>query len=50
MLDRGWLSDPARQFPIKVDPTVYTDIWGVCELVSGADANVSNCTGGSDPV
>lgn len=50
VLDAGWLADPVHQFPVRVDPTVYTDIWGVCELVSGADANVSNCTDGSDPV
>lgn len=50
VLDGGWLADPAREFPVKVDPTVWTDIWGVCELVSGTHANVSSCTDGSDPV
>lgn len=43
-VDAGWLSDPARVFPVAVDPTVTGEPDGVCTLVSGASANTADCS------
>ncbi|WP_160165541.1 DNRLRE domain-containing protein [Conexibacter woesei] len=44
VLDRAWLSDPARAFPVVVDPTTtWEGPARVCEIKSGAAANTSNC-------
>lgn len=42
-LDRAWLTDAARSYPVVVDPTVYTNPVGVCEITSGFAANLSRC-------
>lgn len=42
--DDGWLEDPARRFPVQVDPTTYIGRDTVCELVSGSSADTSTCT------
>lgn len=44
-LDDKWLDDPDRAWPVSADPTVYLDPTAMCELVSGASANVSACQG-----
>ncbi|MFD0684575.1 hypothetical protein [Actinomadura fibrosa] len=35
-LDRGWLADPARAFPIKVDPSVEINTAGTSMTVTGS--------------
>lgn len=43
VVDPAWLRDPARSFPVVVDPTVYEGAEGMCELISGDYANSSWC-------
>jgi len=50
LLSRKWLDDPNRKFPVRIDPTVYTGSSNSCELVSGADADVSRCGDNQTPV
>lgn len=43
-LDRAWLDDPARRFPVRVDPTVGGEAERGCQLISGSQANVNECS------
>ncbi|MFL5911696.1 MAG: DNRLRE domain-containing protein [Gaiellaceae bacterium] len=56
-IDRGWLGDPARKYPVMVDPAVIhmenkgDTRWREsgadldCQITSGSGANTNNCTG-----
>jgi YD repeat-containing protein len=44
-LDADWLANPARQFPVVVDPTVYSGWEHVCEIRSGARSTTTGCDG-----
>ena len=37
--DRDWLVDPARRFPVEVDPTVYVGAQVDCHIDSGAPSS-----------
>lgn len=43
-LDKTWLEDPERQYPVRVDPTVGGEPQRGCQLISGSQANVSECS------
>jgi hypothetical protein len=44
-LDRAWLTDPRRVFPVTVDPDVYFSEVSDCTLRSGESASTSLCGG-----
>ncbi len=51
-VDRAWLTDPARRFPVLVDPTTYLTDDGTnghvtCQLGSGSEATTNECGGTS---
>ncbi|MCM3923179.1 DNRLRE domain-containing protein [Frankia sp. AiPs1] len=51
-VDKAWLADPARVFPVTVDPTyTYTDDGSTgnisCQLGSGSEASTNECGGTS---
>jgi hypothetical protein len=43
-LDKAWLSDPARVFPVKIDPEVYFGTEDLdCPIISNAFQNTKEC-------
>ncbi len=49
-LDQAWLQKAGRAFPVQVDPTTSVGRNVVCELRSGASANVEACSTNAAPV
>src|ERR1035441_7740853 len=45
VLEKAWLSDPKRVFPVKVDPDVYYGEAADCTIASASYANTSLCSG-----
>jgi YD repeat-containing protein len=43
VLDKAWLDDPARVFPVKIDPDVYFGGYQDCSIASQSYANTSLC-------
>jgi YD repeat-containing protein len=43
VLDKAWLEDPARVFPVKIDPDVYFGGYQDCTIASQTYANTSLC-------
>jgi YD repeat-containing protein len=43
VLDKAWLHDPGRVFPVKIDPDVYFGGYQDCSIASQAYANTSLC-------
>jgi RHS repeat-associated protein len=41
--DRGWLADPQRAWPVKLDPTSYVSSDRDCEVASGSLATTNFC-------
>lgn len=44
-LDRDWLADPRRAYPVIVDPTIYSGWEHTCEIRSGSRSNTNLCDG-----
>jgi hypothetical protein len=45
VLDKSWLAEPARVFPVKIDPDVYFGEEQDCTIASSGSASTSLCGG-----
>jgi YD repeat-containing protein len=45
VLDKSWLEDPARVFPVKIDPDIHFGESQDCTIANGSHANTSLCGG-----
>jgi YD repeat-containing protein len=45
VLDRSWLEDPKRVFPVKIDPEAWFTEAEDCSIISQAQANWQECGG-----
>jgi YD repeat-containing protein len=45
VLDKSWLQDPRRVFPVQVDPDIYFSEQSDCTIASANNANTNLCGG-----